>query len=756
MHSLLPLSLFTLFSSAHASYVQFKDCSVPSSSAYTYDPNSLNVFLDKQDNGTTLSLEILGNYPTIASCRRSLLDNASVELSLEALGGTTRYNGEIQNATCRTREFKQINTVFYMQYLEVLFKINDPKPLAAYEFEINIDAPDHFSVACLNGFLTPDIGYTVQEISFWIPALTFILVVLAAVWREWYNLVHPLRDDDESGQERSSSRSHLTRIADCLAYIQFIFFSSALSLRQPGFLQPVASSTSWSTLMTRRGIVWRHSLYYGIHDGIHEINGTFGGTSGLEHMTQVMGAPVTVETWTNIATLAVVILVLLYAVIQAGLRLRWTRDWFQQSGRWMIDRSSKPHKATIWVALRVFLSYLLLPLTAWTTYQLDSASLRPVYYTLLVIVVVVLLVIGCWWGMSRSPQDMGYLLVDNLHKQTSEEPSRTQDYYSYVTFILLFARGVIIGGLQRFGTVQLLSLMACEVIQLGFLAWVSATSGLLSKPVLIAGARLSALLLCLGMIPDLWSHTASSALGYVLLAFHALFLLGMFLVPSAYESAGLGVTCYNEWQTPQQPARDSSLERPQVYGLRQLSRRPTTRTDLTNQSIIDHDRSSSLSSSANSSSDSANRSSRGSEPVSPELLRTYFRSPRPERSVSSLSDRRQFSSFESPRPERCVSRSSPRHQQFPSFDTTRPPTVYENPAERNSVGSSLSTDSGDLGEQPSAWSAILPSNTNVDYSFRETDLYYVKPREVSFGNADRADDGEGQASGWAWKLKFWS
>ncbi|CVK85774.1 uncharacterized protein FMAN_06691 [Fusarium mangiferae] len=751
MHSLSLLSLFTLFSFAHASYVQFKDCSVPSSSAYSYDPNSLDVYLDEHSNGTTtLSLGITGNYPTIASCHRSLLDNASVELSLEALGGTTRYNGEIQNATCRTREFKQINMVFYMQYLEVLFRIKDPKPLAAYEFEINIDAPDHFSVACLNGFLTPDIGYTVQEVSFWIPALTFILVVLAALWREWYNLVHPLREDDESGQERSISRAHLTRIADCLAYIQFIFFSSALSLRQPGFLQPVVSSMSWSTLMTRRGIVWRHSLYYGIRDGIHEINGTFGGTSGLEHMTQVMGAPVTQETWTNIATLAVVILALLYAVIQAGLHLRWTRDWFQQSGRWMIDRSSKPHKATIWVALRVYLSYLLLPLTAWTTYQLDSVSFRPVYYTILVIVVVALLIIGCWWGMSRSPQDMGYLLVDNLHKQTPEEPSQTQDYYSYVTFILLFARGVIIGGLQRFGTVQLFSLMACEVIQLGFLAWVGATSQMLSKPVLIAGARLSALLLCLGMIPDLWTHIAASALGYVLLAFHALFLVGMFLAPSAYESTRLGLTCYTEWQTPQQPARDSSLERPQVYGLRQLSRRPTTRTDLTNQSIMDHDRSSSLSSSANSSSDSANRSSRGSEPVSPELLRTYFRSPRPERSVSSLSQ------FDSPRPERCASRSSPRHQHFPSFDTTRPSTVYENPTERNSVGSSLSTDSGDIGEQPSAWSAILPSNTNVDYSFRETDLYYVKPREVSFGNSGQADDGGGQASGWAGKLKFWS
>ncbi|KAF4445765.1 hypothetical protein F53441_10514 [Fusarium austroafricanum] len=754
LHSLL-LFLFTLFLSARAAHVQFKDCNTPSTTNYSFKPNTASAFL----NDTELGFEIWGNYPTIAACRRSLLDNASVELSLNALSGTRRYNGEIRNATCLTKEFKQINTKFFIQILDVLFDIDDPKPLAAYEWEINIDAPDHFSVACLTGFLTPDIGLTFQDMSFWIPTLTFIIVVFVAGWREWFNLLHPLRDDDENAQERS--RSHLTRIADCLAYIQFIFFSSALSINQPGFLQPVVSSVSWSTLMLRRGIVWRQSVYYGIHDGIHEINGTFGGTSGLEHMTQVMAAPVTVSTWTNIATLAFVILVLLYAVIQIGLHLRWTRDWFQQSGTWIIESSTKQqHKATIWVALRVFLSYLLLPFTAWTTYQLDSASARPVYYTLLVVMVVALLIIACWWGMSsRSPQSMGYLLVDDLHKQTSEEPSRTQDYYTYVSFILIFARGVIIGGLQRFGTVQLFSLMACEVIQLSFLAWVGAAPGLLSKPVLISGARLTALLLCLGMIPDLWSHTAASALGYTLLMFHALFLIGMFLVPSTHEFGRLAVACCNEWRTaPERPARESSQElQPQVFGLRQLSRRPTTRTNLSRQEIHDNDRSSSLSSSANSSSDSADRSSRGSEPVSPELLRTYFRSPRPERSVSSLSDRRQFSSFETTRPERCASSFSPRHQQFPSFETTRPPTVYENPAERNSVASSQSTDSGDLGQQASPWSAILPSGSNVDYSFRETDLYYVKPRRVSFGNADgSSDDSGGQSSGWAGKLKFWS
>ncbi|WZH47016.1 uncharacterized protein QYS62_008148 [Fusarium acuminatum] len=633
--------------------------------------------------------------------------------------------------------------------------------------EVNIDAPDHFSAGCIHGFLTPDIGTTYQRISFWGPVITFALVLFVAGWREWYDIVHQLRADEESDQERGKDRSHLTRIADCLAYIQFIFFASALSLNQPGFLQPVVSSLSWSTLMSRRGIIWRKSVYYGINDGIHEINGTFGGTSGLEHMTQVMGAPVTVQTWTNIASLALAILAILFAVLQVGLHLRWTRDWFKQSGSWILESTAKQrHKAAIWVALRVFLSYLLLPLTAWTTYQLDSASVRPVYYSLLVVAVVALLIIASWWGMSsRSPQNMGYLLIDDLHKQDSEdEPSRTQDYYTLVTFILIFARGVIIGGLQRFGTPQLFSLMACEVIQLCFLAYARTAPGLLTKPVFMSGARLCALLLCMGMIPSLWSHTAASALGYIFLVFNALFLIGMFFVPSVGEFWRLAVACFHEWKTtPERPSRESSQDQPQVFGLRQLSRRPTTRTNLSGRSILNHDRMSSLSSSANSansSSDSSNQSSRDSGPVSPELLRTYFRSPRPERSGSSLSgSNRQFSSFETARPERCVSSLSERSYKFPSFERARPPpTVYENPNERRSEGSSQSDSSVDIGQAPmSPWEMVLPTNPNVDYSVRETDLYYVKPRRVSFGNSGNDSGSSGyQSNDWVGKLKFWS
>ncbi|KAM0355112.1 hypothetical protein ACHAPU_000971 [Fusarium lateritium] len=567
--NLLFALLFISSRSVLGAHVQFRSCSTTaSSSVYRFEPTGLRAFLDRQQTETNLQLRITSEYPTAAACKKSLLENASVDLSLTALGGTSRYNGEIQNATCKTSEFKQIHKEVHTQILNVLFNIDSPSPLAAYELEVDIDAPDHFSVACIYAFLTPDIGSKYQNISFWGSVITFVLVLVAAGWREWSNLVHASTDDDESGQERASGRSHLTRIADCLAYIQFIFFTCALSLNQPGFLQPVVSSLSWSTLMLRRGIVWRKSLYYGIHDGIHEINGTFGGTSGLEHMTQVMAAPVTVNTWTNIATLALAILALLFMILQVGLHLRWTRDWFKQSGSWILESPSKQrHKATIWVALRVFLSYLLLPLTAWTTYQLDSASARPVYYTLLVIVVVVLLLIGSWWGMSsRSPQNMGYLLIDDLHKQDpDEEPSRTQDYYTFVTFILLFARGVIIGGLQRYGVAQLFSLMVCEVLQLCFLAYARVAPGFLSKPVLVSGARLCGLLLCLGMIPQLWNHTAASALGYVFLVFNALFIIGMFFVPSAFELWSLSVVSFREWKTaPPRPPEELSQDQPQV------------------------------------------------------------------------------------------------------------------------------------------------------------------------------------------------
>ncbi|KAJ4308934.1 hypothetical protein N0V84_011790 [Fusarium piperis] len=727
-----------------AAYVQVRDCisasGEPLSSQPQFTPRSLHASLDQRHNETRLRLMIAGEYADLDSCEQFRKQDASVDVSLAALGGTSRYHGEILNSTCEsitrgTRKFPQRK-----QYFDVLFRIDRPAPLVAFELELDIRGSDHLPVGCLNGFLTPDIGRTMQRVSFWGPAVTFIFVILAAGWREWSNLVQPLQDEEAGPAQRASNRSHLTRIADCLSYIQFIFLAGALSLSYPGFLQPVVSSASWSTLMFQRGIVMRHSVYFGIRDGIHEINGTFGGTSGIEHMLQVIGAPINKYTWSNIAALAMVIFICLFILIHLGLSLRWTRDWFRQAGHWSLESSARDgHKATIWVALRVFLSYLLLPLTAWATYQIDMARFLPIYSIVLTAVVVSLLLLGCWWGLSsQSPQSMGYLLVDELHRQEAGQvPSRTQDHYTLATFAFLVLRGSIIGGLQRFGREQLFALVACEVGQLGLATWAWSVSGLLPRATVVTFARLCVLLMCVGMVPDLASHEASSALGYITLMFHALFMIAMFLVPSVYDLVQFAMAAANKKTSPEQPDEDEDRERPQVYGLRQLSRRPTTVTNLAVRGLVDHDGSISPSSKAPSVC-SPRGSSFGSEPASPELLRTYFRSPRPERSSSRLSERRN-------------------HQSSAPGRSTTPESIAESTSGSSSEGGSGGEMGLEPGEASPAWQMASPSNPNVDYSFREADLYYVKPRRVSFRQTcPTSSDGSGRPASFVSKIRFWS
>src|SRR6478735_7023487 len=110
MHSLsrLFLTLVLVFTrQAYAAHVQFKHCNGQPDlySDDHFNPNTLKAFLEKRNDETLLSFQLMANYLTPAACERSLLDNASVEVSLGAVGGTKRYNGEIENTTCKTMEY---------------------------------------------------------------------------------------------------------------------------------------------------------------------------------------------------------------------------------------------------------------------------------------------------------------------------------------------------------------------------------------------------------------------------------------------------------------------------------------------------------------------------------------------------------------------------------------------------------------------------------------------------------------------------
>ncbi|KPM34641.1 hypothetical protein AK830_g11924 [Neonectria ditissima] len=700
------LLLFTLVLSLArpnlAAYVQRQDClpllaasGQQLSSQPQLAPDSLSAFLENDDQGTSLEIQITGHYPDLTSCDQILRQNVSTGVTLAQLGGSHRYPGAIANTSCYPSPWAQNGSKQLVNRLKILFRVDRPHLLAAFTLNVDVRGADDLPTACLNSFLTPSIGSTAYGVCLWGPSAILLLVVLAAGWREISIPGQPTDEEENVSGSPGSSRVYLTRIADCLSYIQFVFFSGALSLRYPGFLQPVVSPSSWSTLMLPRGLVIRDSVYYGVNDGIYEVNGTFGGTPGLELMTQVIGAPVTMATWANIISLAFVLLIFLFGVIQLGLSLRWTRDWFREASFWTLDKSATDrYKATAWVALRVFLSYFLMPIVAWTTYQLDRASFLPKYYTVLTCLVITLVLVACWWGMSqRSPQNMGYLIIDNFEDHATGS-ARNQDVFTLATFLLLIARGTAIGGLQAVATPQLILLIGCEVAQLGLIVWAWSVSGLLSRGSMVPCARLTVLLACIGMIPGISSYEASSAIGYSVLMFHALVLVVLFLVPSLYEIAELAMAKFQS-QSAIRPFQDE--ERPQVFGLRQLRRRPDTRNNLSIQGMHSFDRDSSASSNTPSSL-SARGSSSESGPSDPELLRTYFRSPRPETTTARLMER----------------------------------SHRDKASEGFSLDESQSSNQSEAAPVPAELPIPSPANPTVDYAFREADLYYGRPRRVSF------------------------
>ncbi|KAJ0307243.1 hypothetical protein Brms1b_010033 [Colletotrichum noveboracense] len=220
--------------------------------------------------------------------------------------------------------------------------------------------------------------------------------------------------------------------------------------------------------MIPHGPVHSATPYFGLKDALYEVNGTLTASPGLELMTQILGAPVTPRSWAN--TLTLVGLLLLAAAAAAAAQLALRRPSNRARAARLRGTTDPGLRGTVWTVLRVFLTYFLTPVAAWSTYQLTAAAFLPLYHTVLTALVVALLVAALWWGvMQNSPRNMGYLLLDaSKTPQTPGRLSRSQDRYAMAMFALMFVRGAAVGGLQMpgAGVVQVLVLAACEVVQL--------------------------------------------------------------------------------------------------------------------------------------------------------------------------------------------------------------------------------------------------------------------------------------------------
>ncbi|KAH7014210.1 uncharacterized protein B0I36DRAFT_48673 [Microdochium trichocladiopsis] len=490
-------------------------------------------------------------------------------------------------------------------------------------------------VACLRSAATPQPSTWLLAVLRYVPMSILALVLVAAVIRslpstaattaaaaastaaanDTNNSIN-MADQGAPGTRRRGPI--LPGVGDCLQYLQFVFLTACLSLRYPGFYQPAVSELRWYSLFGTTLWVDRFA-YDGYVDGVYELNGTFGGTYGAELMTQVVGAPLTTGTWVNmvicVGIAAGVVGVLLWAlwVLEArkAVRLglppalghRGGSGGGAGGGSLLVPRLV-PLASNV---AKVILSYFMLPVVALTVYQLDYANSLPVTHSTFAVVLLVGLVGVFGWLVWRIPtRSLGVLLFDSSNRYrrldgnhnnsdyddydddddndndannggdvTTSAAARTaaagrtraDQIFVYALFLTTFIRAALIGGVQISGLTQVVALFCTEFL---FAAYIVAMQAypLLSIGSFSAGVRVLSIAAMIAFVPDMVSESPREVIGYAVLGMHAVFLVCGF--------GGMGV-----WHLGSAVVGKAKRGKEgEIYGLRDLQRRPNARNAL--------------------------------------------------------------------------------------------------------------------------------------------------------------------------------
>ncbi|KAI0122238.1 hypothetical protein F4814DRAFT_438326 [Daldinia grandis] len=608
-----------------------------------------------------------------------------MNVNLDMLGHMTSHHPKT-NANCR-----QLSSTYnqYVLSFDVAIDTRAFHSLSTFHTTIHLIGPDTNEKGCLQANITPEISSALRAALRYVPISVLFFVLFVGIARS-------IRDSSQSAE--ASLKAVLPGFADCLQYLQFIFLTGSLSLFYPGFYQPAVGRLGWMSLFAD-GLIPHEFTYASINDGIYELNGTYGGTFGLELMTQIVGAPTTMGTWLNMVILIVAIAALSAICIEIF---------------WLLNRpvgSDTGLHRTFNRTLHVVLSYFMLPLIALSCYQLDNASHLPSWHILLASIFILSIFSAFAWLFLQIPTRSLGILIFNGRKQYHQITSSdvlTQQHKSFVIvlFVLVFIRGVAIGGLQISGRAQLAVLGACELVLLACIIQFQAYS-LLSIETISAAARLVVLLCMVAFVPGVASDNSRSAIGYLILFTHACILFFGFFIPALIQ---LGKLC----------CQQSSDTAPSVYGLRQLRRREVLRTNLPDRPELspspnnDTYRDSSIYHESTYNSDGGSSSHHDSGSVS---SRSYYRPPRHSR----FSPQHSIDLFR----EYNLPQNSRSDDQYEDFNCTGRLTT--------SYGASSSGSLGTGTLFPEAPTDVATKSLHPrwgDYSFRESDIYYGMPIPV--------------------------
>lgn len=732
-------SLFPL--AANAAYVQNQPCKGLQHVGDGEQTASTSVRLEPSENGDgeLITWQITKYLPT-ADCE-ALLPNVTVAFTVELLGSSSEYR-VVGNATCKKLKgpFMEGKSAFKVPVTQ---ELNQLYPLSTFHTVINMfDGSSNAEIGCQQVNVTPGLTPTLSAVLQWVPIAIFVFVfVVEALWALNDSTQAPVSPvDDESEIESPASRPAMLNVADCINYIQFVFLTGSLSLFYPGFYMPVVSHLSWASLFYKIPIT-QNFTYPGIRDGVYEINGTYGGTYGLEVMHQIVGAPLTMQTWLNMV-LAVLVIAFACVLLRFCIQMLHKRCLSNNQSLYM-GAPQDPNVRTpwsIWV-LRIIFSYFMMPLAAFSFYQFDNAYILPAYHTVLSAGVISLILLLFAWSLYQMPiRTLGQLVFDTSKRYQrlpteNDNSGGTYDAtFIWILFILSFVRGVAVGGLQFSPLAQITTLSTCEVILLisiySFRAY-----PFFSISTISAIVRLISLILMTLFIRGLTTGKVRSIAGYAILLLHTWLLILGFLCPALHSLWKLGST-------------KIEAAKPDAYSLRQLNRREPSRMNLSSRlssapSHLDPNSPAPSPRDFTATSPFQNGSFEGKTINSPTNYQEYFRAPRQSTSSRKLGGLASSTITSHSRDGRNFSSPSQSSQ-----SSSRSERRVLNGAEVSEDGGSVhsysrSTSSATISLDGSPRNTPATENLQYakirstplgprwdDYSFRESDLIYKAPRPL--------------------------
>lgn len=455
------------------------------------------------------------------------------------------------------------------------------------------------SIGCTEATITPDLGGTSNVVKF-LPLVILLIcgfaVVFAGNFSPWGS-TDIFQWSSNYGRDADQLRLVTPGFGDCLQYIQFVVLTGALTISYPGFYQPIVSQAGWSTIMFNESFVTGKHGWRNVVDGIYVTS--VDNEYGLQHMGQLIGMSDDQDIWAGMMVWLCVLIAAVFLVVQLGFLIQWIYRRSTKTSE--EDLRAKNVPFSIGNIVRILYNFMLMPIIAFSTYQLVIAKSAQSYCVALACITLVVWIAFAsyllWLIIVTRPKSVLFddlpivLRFGPLYNTYSDQAAT----FAFVPIVLQFCRGVAIGAIQPSGLAQLVVLAICEVIQIFTLNAVKpfqSPTSMNAYHTIFSCLRLITILLMIAFVPSLGiSEGPKGWIGYAILIIHGCVLIFGFLLSALQTVLEVVIRMMGA-------GRDSTMGQTRgglsvIFGMRQLNKReshraiPSRTSQLSTSAMID-------------------------------------------------------------------------------------------------------------------------------------------------------------------------